>query len=236
MTDPHRLVDQDADDFERSLLRSARIDVGPDDTRARCVAALAGVTLLGAKVATAASGVGLAVKWIGIGAVVGLAAAGTVKVGGRALSRSEAPPRACATAPAIERPPEAPPTFASVTAPEPSPAPEPRAPPSVDRTAPPSASFAHADDALDREVGLLDTARSALARGDTASALRALDRRDREFPRGALGPEALVIRVQVQLALGNRAGAQAAARGLLVRNPDSAQARTLRTMLDLPSP
>jgi hypothetical protein len=234
MTDPQRLVQQGADDFERSLLRSARIDVGPDDTRARCVAALAGVTLLGAKVATASSGLGLVVKWIGIGAVVGLAAAGTVKVGGRALSRADVPPRASVIAPAIERPPDQAVTaLASVTAP----AAEPSAAPSVDRAPPtPTAAFGRADDALDREVGLLDTARSALARGDTASALRALDRRDREFPRGALGPEALVIRVQAQLALGNRAGAQAAARAFLAKNPDSAQARTLRTMLGPASP
>jgi hypothetical protein len=232
MTDPQRLVDQGADDFERSLLRSARIDVGMDDTRARCVAAVAGASLLGAKVATASS-LGLVVKWIGIGAVVGLAAAGTVKVGKLAVSRSEPPPRPPAIAPAIERPPNLPAAFASVTAP----AREPRPPPSVDRPPPaPTAAFGRADDTLDREVSLLDTARSALAGGDAAAALRALDRRDREFPRGALGPEALVIRVQAQLARGNRAGAEAAARGFLAKNPGSAQARTLRTILGLPSP
>jgi hypothetical protein len=231
MTDPQRLVDQGIDDFERSLLCSARLDVGPDDTRARCAAALAGATLLGAK-AGAASSLPLVAKWIGIGAVVGLGAAGTVKVGKLALSQPRAPEPASVSASAIAERPQ-PVALASVTVPPP----EPRAPPSVDRTPPAAAAtFGQADDALDREVGLLDTARNALARGDTASALRALDRRDRECPRGALGPEALVIRVQVQLAQGNRAAAEAAAHRFLAKNPDSAQARTLRTLLGLPSP
>ncbi len=233
MTDPQRLVDQGADDFELSLLRSARLDVGPEDARVRCAAALGAATLLGAK-AGAASAVGLIVKWIGIGAVLGLGAAGAVKVGKLTLSRPTAPAPIPMSAPAIGVRPE-PVAQPSVTVP-PLPT-EPRAARSVDRTPRiASATFAPADDTLDREVRLLDTARSALARGDTASALGALDRRDREFPGGALGPEALVIRVQVQLALGNRAAAEAAARRLLAKNPDSAQARTLRTLLGPASP
>jgi hypothetical protein len=244
MNDPRRLVEQGADPFERSLLRSSKLDVGSHDTRARCVAAVAGATALGGKIATASSA-GLMVKWVGIGAIVGLGAAGTVKVGGLALSRAE-PSRGTAVvarASSAERGSDqaALPVASIESLPPPAIAAssdaEPRAAPCAERTQekPPTAALAPPDDALDREVGLLDTARSALARGDHALARRALDRRDREFPRGSLGPEALVIRVEVLVAEGNHAAAEAAASRFLARNPGTAQAKRLRTILGHPS-
>jgi outer membrane protein assembly factor BamD (BamD/ComL family) len=50
---------------------------------------------------------------------------------------------------------------------------------------------------------LVETGRSALGRGDWASALAALDKHAREFPHGRLAEERDVLRVQA-LALGGR--------------------------------
>jgi hypothetical protein len=53
-----------------------------------------------------------------------------------------------------------------------------------------------ASSALADEIAALDGAREALASGDAPRALRALDAHDRAFPRGALSPEATVLRIE----------------------------------------
>jgi len=50
------------------------------------------------------------------------------------------------------------------------------------------------------EVAALDAARAALAAGDPDAALEALDRHDRAFPRGDLGPESLATRIEAYAA------------------------------------
>lgn len=99
MTDPSRLLDSAADDFERTLLGSALADRGSDAARVRALAALGslGVGLLastgaaapgaaiaaapGSFTATAVPKVTLAAlaKWIGTGVAVGLLSAGGVQ-------------------------------------------------------------------------------------------------------------------------------------------------------------
>jgi hypothetical protein len=46
---------------------------------------------------------------------------------------------------------------------------------------------------LKREIAALDRARAALSNGDTAGAKRELERYRREFPEGALAPEAAAL-------------------------------------------
>lgn len=99
MTDPSRLLDSAADDFERTLLGSALADRGSDAARVRALAALGslGVGLLastgaaasGAALGTAPAGLAtlsapkvtlaVLVKWIGTGVVVGVVSAGGVQ-------------------------------------------------------------------------------------------------------------------------------------------------------------
>jgi hypothetical protein len=107
MTDPARLLDTTADDFERRLLGSAQADRGSDAARIRALAALGtlGAGLLtstsaaasGSAIATAPAGLAttaapkvtlaVLVKWIGTGVVVGAVSAGGV----HALVDSPAP-------------------------------------------------------------------------------------------------------------------------------------------------
>jgi hypothetical protein len=99
MTDPSRLLDAAADDFERMLLGSALADRGSDAARTRAVAALGalgaglltstGAAASGAALATARGGLATAaapkvtlavlVKWIGTGVVLGVVSAGGVQ-------------------------------------------------------------------------------------------------------------------------------------------------------------
>jgi hypothetical protein len=95
------------------------------------------------------------------------------------------------------------------------------APPTL--PAAPAPAGAHADD-LDREAWLLDTARTALSRGDAAGALRAvhatLGLRDRQ-----LVPEELAIEAQALRALGRTDESKAVEDRLRTKFPDSALAR-----------
>ncbi|HEX2872959.1 MAG TPA: hypothetical protein VHP33_16975 [Polyangiaceae bacterium] len=99
MTDPSRLLDSAAHDFERTLLGSALTDRGSDAAQARALAALgslgagllvsSGAVASGAALASARGGfatlatpkvtLAVLVKWIGTGVVVGVVSAGGVQ-------------------------------------------------------------------------------------------------------------------------------------------------------------
>jgi hypothetical protein len=88
------------------------------------------------------------------------------------------------------------------------------------------------DHALDREIGFLDRARRALARGDAAHAAAELDGYQREFAAGALHEESLVLRVECLLRTGRRAEAESIASHFLAARPTGAHARRLRELLE----
>jgi hypothetical protein len=107
MSLPRRLVDEGTD-FERELLSSARLDVGPGRGFKKTLAAMsamasvgtaavgAGASVGGALGTAAGSGALVLVKWVGLGVVVGLGATGsTAWLGGR-----EPPAPAAVLAPA----------------------------------------------------------------------------------------------------------------------------------------
>jgi hypothetical protein len=89
---------------------------------------------------------------------------------------------------------------------------------------------------LAEEVAALDGAREALVGGDAARALRALDDHDRRFSRGALGPEATVLRIEALVQRGDRAAATRLGTAFLAAHPRSPLAARLRTLLGLPAP
>jgi outer membrane protein assembly factor BamD (BamD/ComL family) len=86
---------------------------------------------------------------------------------------------------------------------------------------------------LSDEVVALDAARQALAAGDAAGALRAVDDHDRRFPGGALSPEATVVRIEALAARGDRAAAARLATEFLRSHPASPHAKRLRSLLAL---
>jgi len=79
------------------------------------------------------------------------------------------------------------------------------------------------------EIELLKEARAALS-GEPARALALVGRAAQLYPRGALGQEREMIRIQALVGVGKRDQALAAARALTARHPDTAYARRLRSL------
>jgi hypothetical protein len=78
---------------------------------------------------------------------------------------------------------------------------------------------------LTEELAALDATSRALRAGDAAGALRLLDDHARRFPRGRLGLEAEVLRIESLARTGETAAAASRARSFLARHPNSVLAR-----------
>lgn len=172
-------------------------------------------------------------------ALLAIAAASGAIVGAAVQSRGSAPlsttdVRASATLPPSPSPAPAsssavPSVAASALAPAlsvdaPSPVLSPRASAKVAAPSSPShtsSSSAPKDPSLARERTLLDMGRTALARGDAAAALVALDTHAREFPGSQLGQEREVLAIQALASAGRRAEAQSRADAFRARYPHS---------------
>jgi hypothetical protein len=87
-----------------------------------------------------------------------------------------------------------------------------------------------ADD-LAEEMSSLEAARASLRRGDTGMALRELARYASRFPHGLLEPESIVLRIETQLARGDRAGGAALGRRFLAAFPGSPLAPRVKSLL-----
>ena len=121
--------------------------------------------------------------------------------------------------------PVAPPSQAAVpprsgARPEPMPAPT---PPSTVPTAPGSTLLA--------EVASIDRARSTLAGGRAAEALAKVEAYFAEFPSGALGQEAALLRIEALVKLGRRAEAEPLGRAFLDAHPTSAHGSRVRELI-----
>jgi hypothetical protein len=275
MSDPVRLMEEGADEFELELLRSAAKDVGSERLMKRTLGAVAAASALTAAGAAGqaaaiskASALFGASKWIaalviaGSGAALAIHASRPVPERAQAVA-SIAPAASSAATRAMEAPAEAarttqegqaPPAATSATEEPPAARPkrpEPRhpapaspiqaeaassppgaRPPDVSNEgAPPAASARDARSSLAAEVHLLDRARAALARGDASGALRELDRHRVEFPRGALGPEVTVLRIEALARSGDRAAAEKLAERYLGSSPNAAHSTRIRSVL-----
>jgi hypothetical protein len=227
-------------------------------TAATAKAATATATATATAAATATPAVKVAatigmLKWIGVGV-----ASGALLVGAAEVAHSVSPPPAKVAPTSIEDHARAaipaPRPAAKGVAPAPMEAPEVPAPavteapvvaapvaseaasagaPSVEAPRARSASPTPAPSALADEIAALDSAREALASGDAGRALRALDARDRAFPRGALGPEAMVLRIEALALRGDRAAATRLGESFLAASPRSPHASRIRTLLNL---
>jgi len=221
MSDPDPILAK-ARPLEALLLDSARDDAPPPEllgrtlvrmgvasaaavatsaaaTTASAAATTASVAVTAASAAAPVAAGGGLLGAIGIGALIGLLTVGFVD---QVIAPTAPPERApvAAAAPAAPRP------VLTVVEVAPAPAPPPALTPATDSpqaSSPPRAPSAAAASAartgaatLPAEIALLDAARSALAAGDRARALAALDRHAREFPAGQLANEAAVLRAE----------------------------------------
>jgi hypothetical protein len=93
--------------------------------------------------------------------------------------------------------------------------------PALSASAGPAGPAVGRDVDLAAERALLEVARTALARGDSASALAALDQHAGRFPRGRLIEERESLAVQALAASGRRDEAQRRAEQFRRRSPDS---------------
>jgi TolA-binding protein len=84
---------------------------------------------------------------------------------------------------------------------------------------------------LAEEMASLEAARASLRAGDTGSALKNLDRYARAFPHGLLEPESIVLRIEAQLARGDRKGGIELGRRFLDAFPRSPLAPRVRILL-----
>ncbi len=171
------------------------------------------------------------VKWLGAGALAGtlVSAGATAVMPSRSTGSEVARPRAAATADVTE---PAAPSRPAAGALAQVPAPELSDETAADDTVSPvvSGSPAAKGDVV-AELKLLDEARKAVASGDPKAALTALDTRDRKHSRGALGPEAEVLRVEALFAAGDRRAAAARAKRFLRQHPGSPHEGRVRTLL-----
>ena len=95
---------------------------------------------------------------------------------------------------------------------------------------PPQAASPQAESSLSQEVEALRTAREALGRGDARRCLTAVDAYFAAFPKGHLGAEARVLRIEAMFAAGQKAQAAALASAMLAQSPRSPYAARLRTI------
>jgi TolA-binding protein len=99
---------------------------------------------------------------------------------------------------------------------------------SVPRSAESGASVASA---LPVELATLDRARGAMGAGELTRALAILDAYAARFPRGAMAPEAAVLRVEALVKAGDRPGAKRFANAFLASAPRSPYAMRIQSLL-----
>jgi hypothetical protein len=87
---------------------------------------------------------------------------------------------------------------------------------------------------LAAERGLLDVARSALARGEAGAALTATERHSREYPSGVLVEEREAIAIKALVALGRKDEAQTRAKAFEQRFPNGLMLRAVRGAVGAP--
>lgn len=224
--------------------------LGIATTAAGTVAATAGATAAssGGKAALATGVAGTAAagakaglvatmgKWIVLGAL-----GGGLVAGGASLASSPEPAAPLASpavfaasaavasdSPALKSasPTEAPATTAPVEVASPESGSRPL-PTNRPAEAPPEAK----GDPLAEELAALDRVREALGAGSPGRALTALDAHDRQFPKGPLGPEALMLRIEALAAAGRPGEAARLGDDYLAAHPTGPYARRVRTLL-----
>jgi hypothetical protein len=213
-TDPERLLDESGtSSLERALLGVGASYKSSPHARAKVIAGLGlagSATLLGGTAAASVSSVAK-VTWTKLLLGLSLFGATAVPVGYYALHRDDAPvPPEHAIGPAaIAQGHSAGPGSTGLATPE-------------DLTPERRAAM------LTDELGAIDRARVALAKGDARRVLEELDAYDRRFPAGRLQIEAEVMRIDAFAKLGRKDLARQHAEAFLKRHPNSVLATRVR--------
>lgn len=257
MSDPERLI-HGGDDFEKSLLQSARKDGPSQDGKARLLLTMGlGVTAAGSTVSSAAAATtsSLATSilpWIAAGALLGTGMIAAVST----LTSKEPPPSPTAIArtngpftssaresvssspllvpsPAIS---SSPPIHPSTTVFQTNTT-ESSLPSKVASAPAPSSLPPHKEeDSLINELRLLDQARAALSSGNLATANTSLQQYVRDYPQGKLSLEAQILRIDLLLRQGNRSQAKQEAEAFVKAHPQSPHTPRLRTQFEKTTP
>jgi hypothetical protein len=249
MSDSERFDDPSLEEVERLLLKAGRAGA-PAGAKHRALAAVSGAvaasTIASGQAAAASVIVKSALvssKWLAV-----LSLTGAVAVSGAIAVRQSHPVPAIASSPARgDFALHAPPRRASVPRQQIPPAPAPTlvATPAASSVAAPmgpaspavaaAATLAHANasaaPSFSVELSALDQARTAIADGEPARALSILDEYTANFPRGAMGPEAAVLRVEALLRAGDRAAAERVAHSFLQNTPGSPYGPRIKSLL-----
>ncbi len=206
-SEPVRLRDEQGEDsspLERALLRAGGSYRTSAQTRAKVLAGLglaAGSTaLLTGSAAASVTASAAKLTWTKLLLGVSVVGATAVPVGYYALRHADATAPAAVSAPVAATAPAAP-----------------------DLSTPAARSAM-----LTEELGALDHARLALAKGDARRALAELDGYDRRFPAGRLQLEAEVLRIDSLAKLGRKDAARQHAEAFLRRHPNSVLATRVR--------
>jgi hypothetical protein len=247
MSELRRLLDEGANADEARLLRAAADDGWSPEAKERVASALVGagaMTTAGASAATGAA-VGHAVGRAGLGWLARFLVSAATVVGGASLvlrpveelaSSPSAP--SGATSGIASGEPQAQPSEESAATPK-APSDSPTPPASVAVQAPkhdPQVSDAHpaSSASLSDQLAIIDTAREEVRSNRSGEALSTLDRYAKSYPRGAFGPEAMLVRIEALLALGQRPEAVRLAHQFLERAPSSPYARRVRSLIGEP--
>jgi len=217
-----RLLETDATEFERRLLRAAQ-ETGPSRAASARMARALGVTagvaattgavktlaaVGAASKATAGAGISAASAWITAG-VIGLVVAGAV-VGTRVWRAPRPAPVLAPEQPSPASDEPAPP----VVAPSPEPA---RSSASPGRRTHAAASAPELRD----QIELLDAARASLSSGADRRALDLVRRYEDRYPTGSFRPEATALKVEALVKLGRQPEARALAQRFVAEHRGS---------------
>jgi len=224
MSEPPRLRDDAASPVERALLEAGSAYRSSAALHAKTMAAvgLAGSAALAEVAGSTLSNFGWS-KWLTSLSVLGATAA--IPVGYYVLQDptpvvAPAPrvaPKSVEIAPAKPVPVEAPVVVE-----------EAKVAPHAQQNSKPAPQRAPS---LGREIDLIDAARAALSRGDARGALATLDAYSRIYPRGRLGMEAEVLRIDALERSGDTDGARRRAEIFLRHNPKSVLSARVRRLL-----
>jgi len=222
MTEPERYWVAPAGDARRRVVQSSQIDVPSPDAKSKTMALLG---LEGPAPALPPSSRGFG-RWI----VVGVA--GLALFGGWIARSSRVPQTAASEIPPALRDPA--PAVAIATAAGANAAVD---VPTVDNVASPVAPTPlpekrrEGEDDLGAQLALVDGARALLANGNARDALARLREYDARYPAGALGPEAIALRVEALLRSGEQAKGRALGDKFVAQHPNSPYAARIRSLL-----
>lgn len=250
MKEPQRLSESGATSLVRTLVQSGQGEapseagvqrmltaaaVGTTATAAALGASAAGPTAAGIAGAAANSASAttplVVVKWLGIGIVSGLATIGAVDAG---VALFDEPPPTVHT-PSRTTPVLAPSRKVSLPATESTKTADVIPPEEEKRVVAPLNPKTPAA-VLAEETRLVDGARAALASGNPARALAALNNYAVRFPKGRLAAEAAFLRMEALAASGDRAGAKAAAQHVLDSESGKMHSERAKSMLEDDTP